>query len=129
MTVLIIAFQIAFSKFVSKYQGLALLYSEIQTVLVVVLIMEMSVMNQPQPQVDAFTVCLAFVASLSFLNYCKKNLLIIYSLCCIYLGVRTWFWVHTVHAYFRFVSYFWLSFLFIYILSRELMKRERKRFL
>ncbi|CDW86955.1 multi-sensor hybrid histidine kinase [Stylonychia lemnae] len=71
-----------------KYQGLALQFSNIQTIFGVLVIMELAVMNQRSPQVDGFTALTALVASLSSISYCKKQLLYCYIICCVYIYSR-----------------------------------------
>eukprot|EP00347_Sterkiella_histriomuscorum_P004599 403359853 len=65
-TIVTILLQIILLQQTKKRIKLALIFADIQTMILVVFIFEMSSRNQPEgPEVDAFTVCMAFIATLS----------------------------------------------------------------
>ena len=97
-------------------------------VFVILVITELSALNQNIPRVDGFTSALALIVSLSSISYCKKQLLIVLLIMSAYVVVRAYFWVGLGYENARFTSYLVISLGFIYFFARQQSARDRKMF-
>lgn len=127
-SIVFVAFFAIFIFFIKRRCSVAMQFANVYTILITFSIFEISILNQDQPKTDAFTVTTALVATLSFVSYCKKELLLVYILVLAYMNTRSFFWIDGTLNFIRFTSYFNLAFIFIYFFSRESMRRERKLF-
>ncbi|TNV82855.1 hypothetical protein FGO68_gene13706 [Halteria grandinella] len=112
-----------------KNQRIARYFAIIQTILTVVLSVELNMILQVRfDQQDGWCLIISLLALLSCITYCKAEQLIMYIALLTYNMARTYHWLPTLTRYAKFNMYLTLAYLILYIFSRTYMRLVRDRF-
>jgi hypothetical protein len=116
--------------FTKKNLRFGLQFSNLQSFFTIIISMELSPVGSETPKMYYMLVFISLITTLSFVSYCKIQLLACYLVSLIYVGVRSysWFAVQSHIEYLKFYSFMILTYVFVYLFSRENINRDRLLF-
>lgn len=105
-------------------------YASVQTVLLMIFSIELNVLiGSAFEEQDGWCIIIALMTLLSFFICSKSQQILVYVVCLIYNGARTYFWVVTFGRYIRYNAYMALTFIVVYLFSRMFHQSVREKFI